>query len=128
MIGTIISVEQFYIFRRAFKLLSHKRALKAQDMIIYNLLRGHALDRGFDKLINNTKISNGLYPRHMLRSAVASLVYKLNWKPESFAEVDDRYNNFFTKNLTDAESYALKTALLTPLKNLQRELTVDYNK
>ena len=128
MIGTVITVEQFYIFQKAFKALAHKRALTAQDMLIYNILRGHDITRGFDALINPTKISNGLYPRHMIRSAVTLLVYKFAWKPENFSDVDDRYGNFFTANLTDSETTALKSAVLKPLKDLQQELTVDYNR
>lgn len=62
--NTLLTKEQFIIFRDAFKARARAKSITAADLLIYNVIRGHAANRGFTPVTNKTKLLNGYAPNY----------------------------------------------------------------
>lgn len=60
--NTLLTKEQFIIFRDAFKARARAKSITAADLLIYNVIRGHAANRGFTPITNKIKLINGQAP------------------------------------------------------------------
>lgn len=55
----IVSKEEFLFIQKAFKEKAHNKTLTAEDILLYNIIRGKDIDRGFTPVTNPTKLANG---------------------------------------------------------------------
>ncbi|PPD55293.1 MAG: hypothetical protein CTY12_01420 [Methylotenera sp.] len=60
--NTLLTKEQFIIFRDAFKARARAKSITAADLLIYNVIRGHEANRGFTPITNKIKLINGQAP------------------------------------------------------------------
>jgi hypothetical protein len=61
------------------KASNKKLGLSAAEHVLYNIVRGHPINRGFTPVSNQVKLSNGMHPELGLIEARASLKYKLKF-------------------------------------------------
>ena len=78
MTSFILSKEQFQQFQINFRRESNAGCLSAADMILYNLLRGRDLSRGFTCITNLTKLAHGMDSWLGFKQAIRALKYELN--------------------------------------------------
>jgi hypothetical protein len=80
----LLTREQFQSFRTSFKEKSKLRILTPRDMLIYSMIRGLPVDRGFSPVTNETKLANGAAPWAALETTKASLKWSIKRHPDSF--------------------------------------------
>lgn len=99
--------EQFHSFRTSFRRLANERALKSTDILIYNIIRGLPLTRGFSEVTNETKLAHGAQPMQAFKHAKQSLAWQAS--PRLLRYLDTRYGSgIFTEREADQLSAALK--------------------
>lgn len=99
-----LSRDQFQSFRTYFRTKANDRRLEPVDILIYNMIRGLPLDRGFSPVTSPIKIANGAQPWMSLDQAKASLRWKMKKYPAEFKKM-------FDDNITD-EQMATFAAML----------------
>lgn len=81
-----------HVFAAQFKKLAHLKSVTATDLILYNIVRGYPLDRGFSPFTNTIKIING--HRSGFMQAKTDLSYLIRYRPDQLVS---RYNNIIGK-------------------------------
>ena len=86
---------QFYRFQEAFRQRSRTKQASVTDHILYNLLRGKDLKRGFTPITNPYKLSNdcAVRPWRTFSAAIHSLRYSITnceWQKRHFATYGGR--------------------------------------
>lgn len=54
-----LSKPEFIRFQTAFRKFANNKSIDSGDIVLYNLIRGCAIDRGFSPVTNATKLNNG---------------------------------------------------------------------
>lgn len=54
-----LSKPEFIRFQSAFRKLASNKSIDSGDIVLYNLIRGCAIDRGFSPVTNPNKLNNG---------------------------------------------------------------------
>lgn len=103
----VLNKEQYLNFRTAFKALAADKHVTAIDIVLYNIIRGYSVDRGFTPITNHIKLIKGQHPRGALIHACNMLRSQFRWQ---FNSLNTRFNNFIS---TEEE----KTAILQILLN-----------
>jgi hypothetical protein len=80
----ISSRQEFEFFKQAFKEKARNKQITAEDILLYNIIRGKDLDRGFTPVTNPTKLANGEDAYSGMRRLVESK-RNLRWTLESFS-------------------------------------------
>ena len=68
-LSEILSPSQFATYRATFKQRASDKTLSPIDMLIYNMIRGLPLSRGFTAITNPNKLANGADPWAAFKSA-----------------------------------------------------------
>lgn len=55
----ILSDEEFLSFKEVFKARAHAKQIAATDILLYNIVRGKKMDRGFTPVTNPNKLAGG---------------------------------------------------------------------
>lgn len=93
----VSSKEEFEQFRTIFKHKAQNKQIKAIDILLYNIMRGVDLERGFTPITNQRKLDNGEKAYHGQRSLFESR-HSLKWHVGRFER---------TQQDTYIESYKL---------------------
>lgn len=86
-----LTKEQFIAFRDAFKSLAHSKQLTSRDIILYNVIRGLPVDRGFTPITNQNKLRNGSIPNATLEQSKWSVMILLR---SQLDYINNRFGNF----------------------------------
>lgn len=92
--NTLLTKEQFIIFRDAFKARARAKSITAADLLIYNVIRGHAANRGFTPITNKTKLLNGQQPNYGFDCAR----YQAKTDLVRYTSFVERFGNFVEVN------------------------------
>lgn len=57
----VLTKDQYESFITAWKRAATRRNLRAADFVIFNWVKGRALDTGFTPITNQIKLDNGMY-------------------------------------------------------------------
>lgn len=68
----IASKEEFLFIQKAFKEKAHAKQITAEDIILYNIIRGKTVDRGFTPITNAKKLEGGEQAYHGMRKLFES--------------------------------------------------------
>jgi len=71
----IFEKPQFQTAQANYKSYARARSNSASDMILYNAIRGKALDHGFTPITNQNKLANGAQPMGSYHQALLSAKY-----------------------------------------------------
>lgn len=83
------------------KASNKKQGLSAAEHVLYNIVRGHLVDRGFTAISNQVKLSNGMDPHLGLIHAKATLKYQLRYSDlPARLEMSKEMLDFFLKALS----------------------------
>lgn len=85
----LFSRDQFQSFRTYFRTCAADRQLEPTDMLLYNMIRGLPLDRGFSPITNPIKIANGAAPYLSFEQAKSTLRWTLK---RNAADFKKKYN------------------------------------
>lgn len=86
-INSSLSREQFIEFRDAYRVIANARRLTARDIMLYNMIRGLPLDRGFTNITNGNKLANGADPQYGFKSTKSTLIGALRYSKAKMAEL-----------------------------------------
>lgn len=84
--------EQFIAFRDTFKRSAHNKAISAADLLLYNIVRGVEMDRGFTPITNTQKLAHQAADQG-LRTAKTHLRYLMRYNK---ATLRARFGDMFT--------------------------------
>jgi len=94
--STLISKEQFIKFRDAFRVLANDKKIKAEDILLYNVVRGLPITRGFTPVTNPIKLINGQSLNHTICNTLGCLKFHIRQTPadllanfDNFIDIDD---------------------------------------
>lgn len=116
--------EQFRQYQEAFRQLSRAKMATSEDHVLYNLLRGRDLKRGFTPLTNEKKINahyaktvwrNFDFALNSLKSDIKHRAHSKDWyqkygTPESAVPFCMRYGETITEQQWDAIVVALEVS------------------
>lgn len=85
-INSSLSREQFLEFRAAYRALANDRQLTARDIMLYNMIRGLPLNRGFTNITNANRLANGANPEYGFKSAKSTLIGSLRYAKTKMVE------------------------------------------
>lgn len=107
-----LTKEQFLTFREAFKKRAREKRITSEDIILYNIVRGLPVERGYTQIKNSNKLQNGMSPYTTLELSIvktrSQIIHYLD-------ETNERFGNFLgtlpDKRLTaDAKMSAVQKA------------------
>lgn len=75
--NTFETKEQYLAFRAAWATAAQSKELTAEHHILFNILCGRPIDRGFTPITKATKLQNGFRINHGLYHAAQSLQYRM---------------------------------------------------
>ncbi len=81
----ISSKQEFEFFKQAFKEKARNKQITAEDILLYNIIRGKDIDRGFTPITNPIKLANGEDAYSGMRRLIESK-RNLRWTLESFSK------------------------------------------
>lgn len=89
--NTEITKEQYITFRTAFKALARAKQITSSDIMLYNVIRGLPVSRGFTPITNQVKLANGAIASEALYHAK----YQVKWQlVRRLDELNTKYDTF----------------------------------
>lgn len=79
-------------FSQQFKKLAHSKSITPIDIVLYNIVRGYPMDRGFSPIKNVNKLANG--QKSAANLAKRRLRLAATYSPD---QIVLKYNNIFGK-------------------------------
>lgn len=80
----ITSKEEFLFIQKAFKEKARSKQITADDIVLYNIIRGKNIDRGFTPITNTTKLEGGEKAYHGMRKLFESK-QNIRWAIDGFS-------------------------------------------
>lgn len=109
--NTLLTKEQFIVFRDAFKARARAKSITAADLLIYNIIRGHEANRGFTPITNKIKLINGQAPNGGFENAR----YQARQDLVRYTSFVEKFGNFCEINTVNLDP-SIRISLLDTLK------------
>lgn len=90
----------FQTLQATFKQYANQNSNSASDMILYNIIRGKDIKRGFTPITNSNRLANGADPWYGYKSALSNLRWNIK-----------RNKILFGQPLTDEQAASIISVL-----------------
>lgn len=84
----ILSKAEYELYRAEFKIAANKQVLRAEDMILFNILSGRDPIKGFTPITNCRRLQSVAHRYGNTESAIRSMMYTIRYRRATQVNLD----------------------------------------